>query len=234
MTRTISLIIGIATVALVVAVPTAFGEGRLAGSPEPAAVAPDWFERAVIKAQNEAVVVSRPDSHDTAQPVTNGYIDAARACAAHRRRRPDRAHGLVRALGASGRHPRRARSTQSAPEVTASGRSSAWDSASASCWHSGCISRCGSRGPARSHTDLGHRRPGGGRDRPERSGLGVRGVYFGAWRANRSRIAGASGGAGSTPLVRPLAKLGLAGPHTHLLTVPGRRQGRSGRRRSPS
>ena len=77
MTRTISLIIGIATVALVVAVPTAFGEGRLAGSPEPAAVAPDWFERAVIKAQNEAVVVSRPDSHDTAQPVTNGYIDAA-------------------------------------------------------------------------------------------------------------------------------------------------------------
>ena len=38
MTRTISLIIGIAVVALV-AIPTAFAEGRLAGSPEPDGVA---------------------------------------------------------------------------------------------------------------------------------------------------------------------------------------------------
>jgi hypothetical protein len=38
MTRTISLIIGIAVVALV-AIPTAFGEGRLAGSPEQEGVA---------------------------------------------------------------------------------------------------------------------------------------------------------------------------------------------------
>jgi hypothetical protein len=36
MTRTISLIIGIATAALAVGVPTALGEGRLAGSLEPA------------------------------------------------------------------------------------------------------------------------------------------------------------------------------------------------------
>ena len=50
MTRTISLIIGIAVTALVVAVPTAFGEGKLAGSSDPAAVAPDWFERAAIAA----------------------------------------------------------------------------------------------------------------------------------------------------------------------------------------
>ena len=67
MTRTISLIIGIATVALVVGVPTALGEGRLAGSPEPApAVASDWFERAADRAINgdAAIVVSRPDSHD--------------------------------------------------------------------------------------------------------------------------------------------------------------------------
>ena len=39
MTRRISLIIGIAVAALTVAVPTAFGEGRLAGSQEPDAVA---------------------------------------------------------------------------------------------------------------------------------------------------------------------------------------------------
>lgn len=110
MTRTISLIIGIATAALAVGVPTALGEGRLAGSPEPAdfwnyesgakvadsspGVAPenlaqltvgsvsaesrpDWFERAAIQAQNGVVVVSRPDSHDVATQVDNGYLDAA-------------------------------------------------------------------------------------------------------------------------------------------------------------
>ena len=96
MTRTISLIIGIATAALVVGVPTAFGEGRLAGSIEPAsAVAPDWFERAALKqdpavapdwferAALEAVagdrngVVSRPDSHDVIRYESNGYVDAA-------------------------------------------------------------------------------------------------------------------------------------------------------------
>lgn len=64
MTRTISLIIGIATVALVVGVPTALAEGRLAGSPEPAAaVAGD--------------VVSRPDSHDVIRDTSGGYVDAA-------------------------------------------------------------------------------------------------------------------------------------------------------------
>ena len=41
MTRTISFIIGIAVVALV-AVPTAFGEGRLAGSPEQSGVASNY------------------------------------------------------------------------------------------------------------------------------------------------------------------------------------------------
>ena len=41
MTRTISFIIGIAVVALV-AVPTAFGEGRLAGSPEQTGVASNY------------------------------------------------------------------------------------------------------------------------------------------------------------------------------------------------
>jgi hypothetical protein len=77
MTRTISLIIGITATALAIGVPTAFGEGRLAGSLEPAQVAPDWFERAVINAQNDAVVVSRPDSHDVVTQIDNGYLDAA-------------------------------------------------------------------------------------------------------------------------------------------------------------
>jgi hypothetical protein len=60
MTRTISLIIGIAVVALV-AVPTALGEGQLAGSQDPQVYAPDWFERAAIAAQRSSssqVVVS--------------------------------------------------------------------------------------------------------------------------------------------------------------------------------
>lgn len=61
MTRTISLIIGIATVVLTVAVPTAFAEGRL-GSPDQQAVAPDWFERAAIAAQrNSEVYVDAAD-----------------------------------------------------------------------------------------------------------------------------------------------------------------------------
>jgi hypothetical protein len=80
MTRTISLIIGIATVALVVGVPTALGEGRLAGSLEPApAVAPDWFERAATRAvdRDGGIVVSRPDSHDVVTDQSNGYADAA-------------------------------------------------------------------------------------------------------------------------------------------------------------
>lgn len=80
MTRTISLIIGIATAALVVGVPTALGEGRLAGSLEPAPeVAPDWFERAADRAieGNGGIVVSRSDSHDVIRYDSNGYADAA-------------------------------------------------------------------------------------------------------------------------------------------------------------
>jgi hypothetical protein len=60
MTRTISLIIGIAIAALV-AVPTAFGERDLAGTQDPQLYAPDWFERAVLVAESKANVVSRPD-----------------------------------------------------------------------------------------------------------------------------------------------------------------------------
>ena len=41
MTRKISLITAVAVAALTVGVPTAFGEGRLAGSQEPALATPD-------------------------------------------------------------------------------------------------------------------------------------------------------------------------------------------------
>jgi hypothetical protein len=77
MTRTISLIIGITATVLSVGVAPALGEGRLAGSLEPAQVAPDWFERAALQAESGAVVVSRPDSHDLVATVDNGYLDAA-------------------------------------------------------------------------------------------------------------------------------------------------------------
>jgi hypothetical protein len=54
MTRKISLILGIAIAALAVAVPTAFGEGRLAGSQEPAQLPAvntyrDAFERGAMR-----------------------------------------------------------------------------------------------------------------------------------------------------------------------------------------
>ena len=92
MTRTISLIIGIAVTALVVAVPAAFGEGRLADSQgqdavkyfyanEQATLASSQTSSVVSRPdsheliQSSASVVSRPDSHETVQPFT--YIDAA-------------------------------------------------------------------------------------------------------------------------------------------------------------
>ena len=73
MTRTISLIIGIAVVALV-AVPTAFGEGRLAGSPEQDGVAYFYANERATLADQPLVVVSRPDSHEVNS--ASGYMDA--------------------------------------------------------------------------------------------------------------------------------------------------------------
>ena len=76
MTRTISLIIGIAVTALVVAVPTALGEGRLAGSQEQSGVAYFYAnERATLANQPLPGAVSRPDSHEISTPFT--YVDAA-------------------------------------------------------------------------------------------------------------------------------------------------------------
>ena len=75
MTPRITLIIGTALAALTI-VPAAFGEGRLAGSPGPAA-APDWFERAALVAESNTRAVVRPDSHDIIRSVGPGYLDAA-------------------------------------------------------------------------------------------------------------------------------------------------------------
>ena len=78
MTSKITLIIGIAVTALAVGVPTALGEGRLAGSPEQDGVSFFYAnERATLAEQSVSSAVSRPDSHDIVQPATNGYIDAA-------------------------------------------------------------------------------------------------------------------------------------------------------------
>ncbi len=65
MTRKISLITAVAVVALTVAVPTAFGEGRLADSQESVvAVSPDAFERAVLAKQHDATISTYPDAHE--------------------------------------------------------------------------------------------------------------------------------------------------------------------------
>jgi hypothetical protein len=78
MTPKISLIIGIAATALAIGVPTAFGEGRLAGSPEPDGVAFFYAnERATLAQQSVPTGVSRPDSHDIIRQADNGYIDAS-------------------------------------------------------------------------------------------------------------------------------------------------------------
>ena len=74
MTRTITLIFGIAVASLAVVAP-AFGEGRLAGSQEQSGVAYFYAnERATLANQPVVGLVSRPDSHETATPFT--YQDA--------------------------------------------------------------------------------------------------------------------------------------------------------------
>ena len=77
MTSRISLIIGIAVTALAFGVPTALGEGRLAGSPEPSVAASYANERATPVQQSTSIGVSRPDTHDIVRPATNGYLDAS-------------------------------------------------------------------------------------------------------------------------------------------------------------
>jgi hypothetical protein len=70
MRTTISLILGVAISALAI-VPAAFGEGRLAGSPQQDAVAYFYAnERATLGSQAVVSGVSRPDSHEIAQPVS--------------------------------------------------------------------------------------------------------------------------------------------------------------------
>ena len=76
MTPKISLIIGIAVTALAVGVPTAFGEGRLAGSQEQDGVSFFYAnERTTLADQSISTGVSRPDSHEVNRSL--GYLDAA-------------------------------------------------------------------------------------------------------------------------------------------------------------
>ena len=115
MTRTISLIIGIAVVALA-AVPTAFGEGRLAGSPEQDGVAYFYANERATLADQPLVVVSRPDSHEV--DPSSGYMDAAER-AARISQQPSETVLL------SGDDHVIVRSTES-PTVPASGRDVEW------------------------------------------------------------------------------------------------------------
>ncbi len=71
-------IIGIAVAALV-AVPTAFGEGRLAGSPEQDAVAYFYANERATLATQPLTVASRPDSHEV--DPASGYMDAGERAA---------------------------------------------------------------------------------------------------------------------------------------------------------
>ena len=85
MTRTISLIIGIAVVALV-AVPTAFGEGRLAGSKEQTGAAYFYANERATLAQQPVVLDRRTDAFDRTVVVKQTpYIASERSVQA----RPD-------------------------------------------------------------------------------------------------------------------------------------------------
>jgi hypothetical protein len=85
MTRTISLIIGIAVVALVV-VPVALGEGRLAGSQEQSGVAYFYANERATLAQQPVVLDRRTDAFDRADVVEQTpYIASERSAPA----RPD-------------------------------------------------------------------------------------------------------------------------------------------------
>jgi hypothetical protein len=77
MSRKLTLVIGIAAAALAV-VPAAYGEGRLAGSIEPDAVAYYYANEhsTLAAALDDVTVVRRPDSHDIARTSSPGYVDA--------------------------------------------------------------------------------------------------------------------------------------------------------------
>jgi len=79
MTRTISFIIGIAVVALV-AVPTAFGEGRLAGSPEQTGVAYFYANERATLAEQPVQLDRRSDAFDRTVVVNESpYITSERS-----------------------------------------------------------------------------------------------------------------------------------------------------------
>ncbi len=85
MTRTISLIIGIAVVALV-AVPAAFGEGRLAGSPEQDGVAYFYANERATLGQQPVALDRRTDAFDRSTVVKESpYVASERSVPA----RPD-------------------------------------------------------------------------------------------------------------------------------------------------
>jgi hypothetical protein len=85
MTRTISLIIGIAVVALV-AVPTAFGEGRLAGSNEQTGVQYFYANERATLAQQPVVLDRRTDAFDRNPVVAqSAYVTSEHSVSA----RPD-------------------------------------------------------------------------------------------------------------------------------------------------
>ena len=78
MTRTISFIIGIAVTALAVAVPTALGEGRLAGSDPQSAVTSFTYDERGTVPQGPIQVERRTDAWDRTAPTSQSstYRDA--------------------------------------------------------------------------------------------------------------------------------------------------------------
>ena len=188
MTRTISLIIGIAVVALV-AVPTAFGEGRLAGSPEPDAVASFYA--------NERSDARGPAARRRQQARLPRESTRRRGTWTLLSERPRISQPPSETVLLSGDDHVIVRSTES-PTVTASGRDVEWPQVGigfgigiALASPSGSRSR--RRGRATWLTDPGHS-PRPDRPRPPRPGRSrrVRGS-FRRWQGRR-RIARASGG----------------------------------------
>ena len=78
MTRTISLIIGIAVTALAVAVPTALGEGRLAGSDPLATPMKGYVDANQANARAAVQIAATTDARDRTAPTpqSSTYRDA--------------------------------------------------------------------------------------------------------------------------------------------------------------
>ena len=228
MTRTISLIIGIAVTALVVAVPTAFGEGRLAGSQGQDASRVLLCERA----RHPGIGPGGPGR----QPARLARADAAASRAGRRAgrtrtRRSSRSRTSTRRSAPSasrtlpgydvvllsGDDHKPFQPVETSTPVASSDGNLDWPQVGIRVRHR---NRADSRPDPGSeddaaapapHTDTGHLTSARAAATADEA-VAARPAILARCASPHARTGRACGGAGSTRVVRPLARLGLTGP----------------------